>query len=67
MAGKVGGYYVEIASFPHFGEHAVYTGKKRLNADGEMEIKFIMLDCCHGNHEVWLTREDLPHKETLPF
>ena len=67
MAGKVGGYYVEIASFPHFGEHAVYTGKKRLNADGEMEIKFIMLDCCHGDTEVWLKRSDLPVKEVLPF
>ena len=54
-------------TFPHFGEKAVPHKGTRINADGETEREFIMLDCQHGEHIVWLKRTDLPPNEELPF
>ena len=59
--------YVTVNTFPHFEEKAVPHKGTRINADGETEREFIMLDCQHGEHIVWLKRTDLPPNEELPF
>lgn len=46
--------YVTVLSLPHFGEHAVPTGK----VQDEM-AEFILLNCKHGEHKVWLKREEI--------
>lgn len=51
--------YVTVKTFPHFGEKAVPHKGFRTNADGEEEREFIMLDCNHGEHIVWLKRSDI--------
>lgn len=56
---KVKQYYVEIKTFPHFGEKGVPFGSVRTREDGTRERQFILLDCAHGEHTVWLTRADI--------
>lgn len=51
--------YVTIKTWPHFGEKAVPHGGTRTNEQGEIERQFIMLDCKHGEHLVWLKRTDI--------
>jgi hypothetical protein len=51
--------YVTIKTFPHYGEKAVLHKGTRVNSDGEVEKEFIMLDCVHGEHIVWLKRTDI--------
>lgn len=51
--------YVTIKTFPHFGEKAVPHKHIRVNADGENEREFVMLDCAHGEHLVFLRRSDI--------
>lgn len=50
--------YVEIKRFDHFGEYAVPTGKVK----GD-EAEFILLNCQHGEHKVWLKREDITYPQ----
>ena len=56
---KVKERYVEIKSFPHFGEKAIPFGPTRKREDGTTERQFRLLDCKHGTHTVWLTRADI--------
>lgn len=51
--------YVTIKTFPHYGEKAVTHKKRRINEQGEVEKEFIMLDCAHNEHIVWLKRSDI--------
>lgn len=51
--------YVTIKTFPHFGEKAVPYKGRRLNEDGELERQFVLIDCAHGEHTVWLKRSDI--------
>lgn len=51
--------YVTIRSFPHFGEKAVPYKGIRTREDGVVEREFILLNCQHGEHRVWLTRADI--------
>jgi len=51
--------YITIKTFPHFQEKAVPYKGMRVNADGEVEREFVMLDCQHGEHIVWLSRKDI--------
>ena len=53
--------YIAVSRLDHYGEHAVPTRKKRFNHDGTVEVQFIMLDCRHGHHKVWLTRKDITY------
>lgn len=55
-------FYIEIKTFPHFGEKAVpimNPNSLRTRADGVVEREFIMLDCKHLQPRVWLTRADI--------
>jgi hypothetical protein len=52
-------FYVTIKSWPHAGEKAVVTNEKRATPQGEVEVKTYLLDCIHGNHELWITRDDI--------
>lgn len=52
-------FYVEIKTFPHFGEKGVPFGPTREREDGTIERQFILLDCQHGEHVIWLTRVDI--------
>lgn len=56
---KVREFYVTIKSFPHFGEKAVPRKGRRVNEVGELEREFVLIDCQHGEHTVWLTRADI--------
>lgn len=56
---KLKTYYVTIKTFPHFGEKAVPHKGLRMTEDGEMEREFVMLDCQHKEHIVWLKRSDI--------
>lgn len=51
--------YVEVKSFPHYGEKAVPYRGFRVNDQGEAEREFILLDCKHGEHTVWLKRNEI--------
>lgn len=50
--------YVEIKRLDHYGEYAVPTEATR-NNEGITEVEFILLNCKHGGHKVWLTRKDI--------
>lgn len=51
--------YVTIKTFPHFGEKAVPHKHFRVNSDGETERDFVILDCVHNEHLVFLKRSDI--------
>ena len=51
--------YVTINSWPHVGEHAVPHKGVRVNEAGEVEREFVLLNCKHGEHKVWLKRSDI--------
>jgi len=59
--------YMEVKTFPHYGELAVPHKGRRTNSDGEVEREFVMLDCIHDCHIVWLKRTDFAANEALPF
>ena len=46
--------YITIKTLPHVGEPAIPTGK----VDGD-KAEFIMVHCIHGEHRVWLTKQDI--------
>ena len=51
--------YVTIKSWPHCGEKAVPCKGRRVTEAGVVERAFIMLNCQHGEHIVWLSRQDI--------
>ena len=50
---------VKIKTFPHYGEYAIPHIGIRTAEDGSTEREFILLDCKHGLHKVWLKRTDI--------
>jgi hypothetical protein len=51
--------YVIIKTLPHYGEKAVIRGKRRVNAENQIEVEAILMDCTHGEHVIWIKREDI--------
>jgi len=51
--------YVTIKTLTHYGEKAVPYKGRRVTDDGEVEREFVILDCIHGEHTVWLKRSDI--------
>lgn len=51
--------YVTIKTLPHYGEDALPYKHFRVNEQGETEREFILLNCQHKEHVVWLKRSDI--------
>lgn len=51
--------YVTVKNLLHFGELAVPHKKRQVTESGEIEREFILLNCKHGAHTVFLRRCDI--------
>ena len=52
--------YVKVKRVDHYDELALPTNARR-GSGAETEAEFILLNCQHGHHKVWLTRKDIAY------